>query len=82
MLYYLVCRIITIPLRLYNFEHDALGRHASRGATIASKPSNTELVVPNTAGNAGLLISTTHILPIHDRRSIARSFTSTHIDHL
>jgi hypothetical protein len=81
LLHYLVRRIITILLRLRDPEHDALGRHASRGATVAPQPSDTKLVVPNTAGNSRLLITTTHILPINDRRSIARSFTSTHIDH-
>ena len=81
MLYYLVCRIITILLRLYNLEHDALGRHASRGTAVASDPSNTKLVVANTAGNSRLLISPTHILPINQRRLIARSFRSTHIHH-
>jgi hypothetical protein len=74
-------RPVAVMLRLRNLEHDALSRHASRGATIAPIPSNTKSVVPNTAGNTGLLVTSTHILPIHDRRSIARSFASTHIDH-
>jgi len=74
-------RPVAVLLRLRNLEHDALSRHASRGATIAPNPSNTKLVVPNTRRNTTLLITTTSICPIHDRRLVARSFTSTHIDH-
>jgi len=74
-------RPVAILLRLRDLEHDALGRHASRGATIAPNLSNTKLVVPNTRRKAGLLGTTTHILPIHERRLIARSFSSTHIHH-